>query len=198
VTQQYDLDARGALIPLPLKIYNLPTHRWILKQSHLFRYIYYQRHLGQIIESRRRSRVGETDSESGSATADEERAWKIIEALLQKLDRLLAEENIPWFLVWQGDVDPGFHVNARRSLERIVAQQSLIYLDLSGDFVKDFANHPRWFRIKGDGHWNEDGHRVAGTSLARFVLANLEEPRSEEAESFEWHDTRSSNSLENP
>jgi len=118
--------------------------------------------------------------------------------LLQKLDRLLAEENIPWFLVWQGDVDPGFHVNARRSLERIVAQQSLIYLDLSGDFVKDFANHPRWFRIKGDGHWNEDGHRVAGTSLARFVLANLEEPRSEEAESFEWHDTRSSNSLENP
>jgi len=183
-TQPYDLSSDGMLIPLPFETYHLPTYRWVLKQSHLFRYIYYQLHLARIIRGRT-SQVGGRAGESGLSTADEARAWRIIEALLQKLNRVLAEESIPWFLVWQGDIDPEFHLSTRRKLKRLATRHSLPYFDLSRDFAEDFTVHRRLVRIKGDGHWNKDGHRVAGTSLARLVLASLEEARIEETENYE-------------
>lgn len=171
-TQQYDLAANGELVALPFEKYRLSPYRKVLKRSSLFRYIYYQRRLSETIQTWRSSPGPDTQQE-GPSSEEEDKSWLIVDLLLQNLNRKLAEAGVPWLLVWQGDADPNYRANAKQRLGAIAGRQKIDYFDLSKDFSEDYGVHGRWFRIKGDGHWNEDGHRVAGGSLARVLAERL-------------------------
>jgi hypothetical protein len=165
-TQQYDVAPGGDLIAVPFRRYEISPVRRFLKHSRLFRYLFYQRRLLE------RVRGWEQPAAAAPAVATgrcAEQSWEIEEALLLKLDALLRERGIPWLLVWQGDADPDYASDVREGMERIVNRHQLPYYDLSRDFATAFALRHRPFRIAGDGHWNADGHAVAGAALRPLV-----------------------------
>jgi len=182
-TLQYGLSADGQPEPLPYASYELSPIKRLLKGDRLFRYFFYQRRL---LERMRPSPPEQTTPRETPLDPCEQTVWPIVEALLAKLDHLLDGRGTPWLLVWMGDRDPAFHLDMRTSLEAIAGRYDIPYYDLSADFAADFRQRGREFRIPGDGHWNADGNRVAGTALATPAMVLLEgneaaRPRGTEA-----------------
>jgi len=116
--------------------------------------------------------VSPADTAWGSA--GERQAWVTIEKLLIKIDQTLEEAGVPWLIVWQATSDPNYEVIRREKLKEIMDRQGLPFLDLTTDFSEDYSRNNRFHTIRGDGHWNEDGHRVAGDSLAGWLLTKIE------------------------
>ena len=104
-----------------------------------------------------------------------ERAWRLVELLLARIDQRLAAADVPWLLVWMGHVDPDYYRQMRLRLEAIAGEQGIPYFDPSGDFAAA-AEGEETFRIPGDGHWDRRGHQVLGSALARVVDATLAPP----------------------
>lgn len=172
-SQQYDIGEDDRLTPIRFEPYSLPLSRWALRRSRMFRYLYYQRRLAERILFWRGAR-----RERGSILAFDscvEKSWRIAGELLHLMDQSLTGANVPWLLVWQGDADPSYHAEKRLRLEAIAAQRSLPYFDPSESFRRDFAARGKRFRIAGDGHWNANGHRVAGEALAPLARRKLED-----------------------
>ena len=167
-SQQYEQAADGEIRPLPFERYVLSRYRWLLKRMHLFRYVYYQRRLGERLKGSGAA-AAKTDDAEGEA-----RAWVVVQSLIEKIDAELKKAAVPWLLVWQGDAEAGFYESTRQHLEAVVRVTGIPYLDLSEDFVADYSLRHRKHRIRGDGHWNVEGHRVAGTSLARLVAKKIQ------------------------
>lgn len=175
-TPQYDLDSGGDLVQLPHRTYKLPAWRQLVKHSRLFRYLYYQRRLSEVIRSRGQPPPAERPSPgSGASNPQREQAWLVVEELLSRLDESLQQNRVPWLLVWQGEADLDFYRDVRTELESIARRRELPYYDLSVDFAQDYAGHARRYRFRRDGHWNRAGHAVAGVGLASVVRARLAE-----------------------
>jgi hypothetical protein len=173
-TQQYDVAPDGDLVAVPFDRYRISPARGLLKHSRLFRYLFYQHRLLE------RVRMWEQPSAAATIVPGpcSEKSWHIVDSLLTELDTLLRERGVPWLLVWQGDADPDYAAEVREGLQQIVSRHHLPYHDLSPEFAADFAIQQHPFRIPGDGHWNRDGHRVAGTALAPIVERLLAAPPS--------------------
>jgi GDSL-like Lipase/Acylhydrolase family len=170
-TRQYDVAPNGALIALPFDHYAISPLKAVLRRSYLVRYLLYQHRLLEWLRSAPQpSLTASTSAPDGCA----EKSWHIVDGLLVELDALLRQRGIPWLLVWQGDADVDYAGDVREGLRRIVDRHQLPYYDLSRDFAADFAIHQHPFRIPGDGHWNAEGHRVAGTALGPLVKALIE------------------------
>lgn len=165
--QQYDLAPDGSLVKLPFGEYRMSPIKRMLRFSHLFQYVVYQRRL---LERWRPARW-QAFAYSDGTTVDPciEKAWKIAEGLLVNLDSALKQQGVPWLLMWQGDTDPSYGKAVRTRLEDIVQRRRLPYFDTSAAFAADHAIHAKPYRIAGDGHWNAAGHQVAGTALAPIV-----------------------------
>lgn len=166
--QQYDLAPDGSLVRLPFGEYRMSPVKRLFRYSHLFQYVVYQRRLLERWRAARWQAVADTSGKTGDDPCTE-KAWKIVETLLVKLDGALQEKGVPWLLVWQGDPDPSFGTAVRTRLEEIAHRHDLPFFDTSAAFAADFAVHGQPYRIPGDGHWKAEGHRVVGTALAPLV-----------------------------
>ncbi len=171
--QQYELGENSELVELEFDEYRMSGFRRLLRKSALFRYLYYQLRWGERVSTWKMSSDGEPVAKGRATSEVEMKAWRVVERLLQEFYRLLDSRGIPSYVVWQGDVERGFYEAKRLQLEEIVKRNEIPFYDLSADFARDYEFNGRWFRIKGDGHWNKDGHRVAGESMARLVLQAL-------------------------
>lgn len=168
-TQQFDLGENGELVALPFSEYRLSSYRKLIKKSALFRYLFYQNHWMGRIRSRMANGGWNSDDRTGAGEDAENRAWTIVEKLLDRMDDNLRTAGVPWLLVWQADVNPAYSLDRRSNLEEIVAKHDLPYLDPTPSFVNDYLDRRRALTIKGDGHWSRDGHRVAGEALAIWL-----------------------------
>lgn len=169
-SRQFELVDDDSLSPLPFESYSMSSGKRIVRSSRLLRYILYQRRL---LESVRAWRAGGDaavaaglDTEAEDACTAE--SWKLIEALLVRLDTRLGDARIPWLLVWQGAVEEDYHAAKRERLREIAARRNLPYRDFSTELREAAAQaNVENFRIPTDGHWNAGGHAVIGAVLAR-------------------------------
>ena len=170
-TQRYDVHPDGSITKEPFPVYRISPWKRILKHSRLFRYIFYQRRLLERIETWRAS-AGHAEAApppDAGVGACEAEGWVVVEEMLARIDALMAEHGIPWLLVRETGHEPDYRAGTRVQLEKVVERRKLPYFDPTAAFVADLATHGREFRIPGDGHWNAEGHRVAGTALAERV-----------------------------
>jgi GDSL-like Lipase/Acylhydrolase family len=170
---QYDLSDDGRLLELPAARYELSWWKGLIRQSRLMRYLFVQRKLIEMIQGWSHPPVTAAARSTGPCA---ERSWKIVDALLGDLQQRLSERGIPLLVVWEGDNDTLKTEDVREGLERIAAKRQIALVDLTAALNAEGAKTGRSFRIAGDGHWNADGHRVAGTVLAPVVERVLAEP----------------------
>lgn len=169
-TQQYALGPQGELEKMPFERYHMSSKKRLIRHSALVRFLLYQRRL---LERMRDLRREETAPHAGRGGGCETDCWKIVGLLLQEIDRTLQERGIPWLLVWEGDANPEYAHLDRERLEKLAAGAALPYRDLSPAFAAA-AGH---YRFEGDGHWNAEGHRIAGEALVPMVHDRLAEGR---------------------
>ncbi len=167
-TVQYALGPSGELEKMPFMRYHMSAKKRFLRHSALARYLLYQRRL---LERLRDSRRDEKAPHGGRLDSCETDCWKIVGLLLQETDRTLQERGVPWLLVWEGDADPAYAQGVREHLEALAADAGLPYRDLS----PGFRVAGRLYRFEGDGHWNVEGHRIAGEALVPMVHTLLTE-----------------------
>ncbi len=74
-------------------------------------------------------------------------------------------------MIWEGDADPAYAQSEREHLEALAADARFPYRDLS----PGFRAAGRLYRFEGDGHWNIEGHRIAGEALVPMVHTLLTE-----------------------
>ncbi len=171
---QFDLNEDGELVALSYQPYVMPLGKRILKRSSLVRYLYFQKHWAARLRGMTEVPQWQDPSDGPPVNDAERRAWIIVERLLVKIDDALEEAGVPWLIVWQADTDPTYSQDRRQRLEEIAARHGLPYFDPTPDFVRDFDGSGQVHHIVGDGHWNERGHDVAGTTLAEWSLAHLD------------------------
>lgn len=165
-TQQYDLTDDGRLEALPVGHYTVTWWSNLLKESRLFRYLFYQRRLLELIRNWRQPPAGPVLRGTGDCA---DRSWRIVEALLAEMKGRLERRGIPLVVLWQGDNDPNYAADVREGLKQITARQGIQLIDPSPAFEAEAGIQVRSFRIPGDGHWNADGHRVVGKVLVPVV-----------------------------
>ena len=168
-TQQYALGHQGELQRLPFEPYHLSKGRKLLRRFALVRFLLYQR---RGLEHLRDARKW-IHAPGGGPPPCEEDCWRVVGLLLQDLDATLRARGIPWLLAWEGDARPEYAAHARGHLERIATIAGLPYDDLSPSFAAAANGKGVTYRIPGDGHWNSEGHRIAGEALVAPVGALL-------------------------
>lgn len=174
-TQQYGLGPQGELEPLPFYPYRLSTKKKLLRHSALVRFLFYQQRLLEHLRDAR-EQPKQPDVGVDAPRECEESCWKIVGLLLQEMDRTLRDRGIPWMLVWEGDAKPDYAHNEREHLERLAARDQLPYRDLTPGFAPAARAGAQPYRFAGDGHWNAEGHRLAGEALVPMVKTLLGTP----------------------
>jgi len=171
-SRQYALDDAGELRPLAFESYSMSPGKQLVRSSRVLRYILYQRRL---LESVRAWRAGGDAGAAAGLNTDGDDActiesWRLVEALLVRLQSRLAQAQIPWLLVWQGAVEEDYHADKRERLRAIAARHGLPYRDFSPELRAAAARlGVENFRIPTDGHWNAGGHAVIAEALSREV-----------------------------
>lgn len=144
-----------------------------------------------------------------SAWAD---AWRVTEGLLAEMNTDVRSKQIPFFVVSLSSgiqVHPDREQRSRFLRERVIedlfypdrrvetagaregfpvlllAPDFQKYAEASGVFLHGFEPH------LGFGHWNENGHRLAGERIARWLSSELTARRTTQAEAHP-SDSRSS------
>ena len=177
---QYDLNAEDEIVALPYEPYVIPFGKSFLKRSAIFRYLFFQKHWAARLRRLQGSSKWSIPSTGQPVDDAEQRAWRIVEQLLVKIDTVLDGASVPWVLVWQADTDPAYFEDRRIRLEEIAARHRLPLLDPSPAFARDYEEQREVHHIVGDGHWNEHGHRVMGSILADWWVKRFQSGDSDE------------------
>ena len=142
-----------------------------------------------------------------------EDAWRVTEGLLREMNNDIRSRHIPFFVVSLSSgiqVHPDPQLRSRFLRDRqiedlfypdhrveaagvrdgfpvlLLAPDLQKYAETNGVFLHGFEPH------LGFGHWNQNGHRLAGERIARWLSAELTEQRTPPAET---HSSYSQSSL---
>ncbi|HAZ09616.1 MAG TPA: hypothetical protein DCY56_00710 [Candidatus Omnitrophica bacterium] len=160
----------------------VPNHvKMALKHSSIFRYLHYNLNIREslyFLSSKFKGRDFKMNVDIDGITANLDNIRDLCYNIFSKYKETLGLDT-KFLLVMDGDRETIYKGNDPKK-EKLYALNMIAYdtaeklsipfIDLNDIFIADYKNNKKQFNFKYDKHWNERGHFLAGSAVAKFLL----------------------------